>query len=107
MRPIEFEILLSLAGGTRHGYAIIQDMEARGDGEQTVETGTLYRALQRLVEQGLVAPTEPRRSLPDEDARRRYFAITPEGRRAASTEARRMARLVENARAARLVPGRT
>lgn len=103
MRPIEFEILLSLATGPRHGYAIIQDIEVRGEAA-TVETGTLYRALQRLVEQAMVVPTEPRRATHD-DERRRYYAITPEGRRAAAEEARRMARLVDGARAARLLPG--
>ena len=105
MRPIEFEILLSLAAGERHGYAIIQDIETRSNGRLTVETGTLYRALQRLVEGDLVRPTEPRRALPNDDERRRFYAITPEGRRAAATEAGRMASLVDAARAARLIPG--
>ena len=106
MRPIEFEILLSLSGGTRHGYAIIQDIEARGDGAVQVETGTLYRALQRLVEHGLVSPAaEPREAAADGGERRRYYAITQHGRRAASAEAYRMAALVDRARAARLIPG--
>ena len=107
MRPIEFEILLSLASGERHGYALIQDIEARSNGTLTVETGTLYRALQRLVEGDLVRPTEPRRTLPNDDERRRFYAITPEGRRAATAEARRLASLVDAARAARLIPGGT
>jgi len=105
MRPIEFEILLSLASAARHGYAIIQDIEARRGEAMPVETGTLYRALQRLVEQEMVVPTEPRRSRDDDDERRRYYAITPAGRRAAAAEARRMAALVDGARAARLIPG--
>jgi DNA-binding PadR family transcriptional regulator len=104
MRPIEFQILLSLARGERHGYAIIQDLQDRPEGALVVETGTLYRALQRLVEQELVRPTEPRRVLPDDDERRRYYAITPAGRRAAAAEARRMAALVDLARAAQLIP---
>ena len=106
MRPIEFEILLSLAAGTRHGYAIIQDIAARSDGAVQVETGTLYRALQRLVEHGLVSPTAPRAGA-DDDERRRYYAITADGRRAASAEAARMAALVDRARATRLIPGST
>ena len=105
MRPIELEILLTLATGERHGYAIIQDIEARSDGATSIETGTLYRALQRLAEESLVRPTEPRRALPGDDERRRFYAITPEGRRAATAEARRMAALVAAARAARLMPG--
>jgi DNA-binding PadR family transcriptional regulator len=105
MRPIEFEILLSLAAGVRHGYAVIQDIEARrGDGP-AVETGTLYRALQRLLEQEFVAFADPPRR-DDDDERRRYYTITPAGRREAAAEARRMAALVDGARAVRLIPGR-
>lgn len=107
MRQIEFEILLTLATGERHGYAIIQDIEARSGGTTSIETGTLYRALQRLVEGDLVRPTDPPRSLPDDDERRRFYQITPAGRRAATAEARRMASLVDATRAARLMPGRT
>ena len=105
MRPIEFQILLSLAVGERHGYAILQDIQARPVGA-AVETGTLYRALQRLVEQEMVRPTESRSASAsgDDDERRRYYAITPAGRRAASAEARRMASLVDSARTARLIP---
>jgi DNA-binding PadR family transcriptional regulator len=104
MRSIEFEILLSLAAGPRHGYAIIQDIEARGGGAVSVETGTLYRALQRLVEHGLVAPAEAPGPLAEGDERRRYYAITAAGRRAAAAEASRMASLVARARAVRLLP---
>ena len=109
LRAIEFEILLSLATGVRHGYAIIQDIEGRrgsaGDSGGSVETGTLYRALQRLAGQQLVSDAEPPERAPDDDERRRYYAITASGRRAAAAEARRMAALVDGARAARLIPG--
>jgi DNA-binding PadR family transcriptional regulator len=104
MRPVEFQILLSLADGARHGYAILQDMEARAEGAGSVETGTLYRALQRLVEQDFVRPARPPRTTIEEDQRRQYYALTAEGRRAASAEARRMAALVSSARAAKLIP---
>lgn len=107
MRQIEFEILLTLAQGERHGYAIIQDIEARSGGAISVETGTLYRALQRLAEEDLVRHTEPPRDLESEDERRRFYAITAEGRRAAANEARRMAALVDAARRARLIPGQS
>ena len=107
MRPIEFQILLSLANGERHGYGLIQDIEARSDGSVSVETGTLYRALQRLVERDLVRPTQPPRDTDNDDERRRFYAITTAGRRAAAAEARRMASLVDAARAARLIPGGT
>ena len=107
MRPIEFQILLTLAAGERHGYAIIQDIEARSGGTVTVETGTLYRAIQRLLEAELVKITEPGRDVPNDDERRRYYALTPMGKRAAADEARRMASLVDAARAARIIPEAT
>jgi DNA-binding PadR family transcriptional regulator len=107
MRPIEFQILLTLAAGERHGYAIIQDIEDRSHGTVTVETGTLYRALQRLLEGELVRATEPRGDGGSDDERRRYYAITPTGKRAAADEARRMATLVDAARSARLIPETT
>lgn len=106
LRSIEFEILVTLAEGERHGYAIIQEIEARADGQLRVETGTLYRALRRLLADGLVKPSV--RRPPDsvsghDDERRRYYAITPTGRQAAVAEAARLARLVSAARAAKLL----
>jgi DNA-binding PadR family transcriptional regulator len=104
LRPVEFEILLTLAQGERHGYAIIQETEARSNGELRLETGTMYRALQRLVTDGLAKPSM-RRAVDDSgDERRRYYAITTLGRQVAAAEAARMARLVSAARAARLLP---
>ena len=106
MRPIEFQILLTLAAGERHGYAIIQDIEARAAGAATIETGTLYRALQRLCENDFVRPTDSKRahaSVANDDARRRFYTITPAGRRAAAAEAERMSSLVDAARAAKLL----
>src|SRR5689334_1732504 len=104
LRPVEFEILLTLAHGERHGYAILQETEARSDGTLHLETGTMYRALRRLVQGGLVVPTERRPHDDHDDERRRYYAITPLGLRVAAAEAARMARLVSAARAARLLP---
>ena len=102
MRSIEFEILLTLAAEERHGYAIIRDIETRSGGTLSVETGTLYRALQRLVEGDLVRPTDAPAGSND-DERRRFYAITPDGRRAAAAEAKRLAVLVDAARTARLI----
>jgi DNA-binding PadR family transcriptional regulator len=97
LRPVEFEILLSLAPGDRHGYGIIQDTAARG--LSAPDVGTLYRALRRLEEQGLIAPSG-RVEAPDaHDERRNYFSITALGRRVARAEARRVQAL---ARAAKL-----
>ncbi|MEP6763880.1 MAG: PadR family transcriptional regulator [Gemmatimonadaceae bacterium] len=104
LRPVEFEILLTLAHGERHGYAIIQEVSERSDGALQLETGTMYRALRRLVEAGLARPTARKQAEESEDERRRYYAITALGARVASAEATRMARLVAAARSARLLP---
>jgi DNA-binding PadR family transcriptional regulator len=103
LRPVEFQILLVLAEGEAHGYSIIRETEARTGGRMRLEPGTLYRAMQRLTQQGLIRESD-RRPAPDlDDQRRRYFALTAAGREAAAAEARRMARLVEAARAADLL----
>jgi DNA-binding PadR family transcriptional regulator len=105
LRSIEFEILLTLAEGERHGYAIIQAIEARSDGGLRLETGTLYRAIRRLLADGLVKPgaRRPPAAEGHDDERRRYYAITPAGRQAAAAEAARLARLVAVARSAKLL----
>lgn len=104
LRPVEFEILLTLAHGERHGYAILQEIAERSDGTLELETGTMYRALRRLVEAGLARPAARKVTRESEDERRRYYAITALGARVAAAEATRMARLVASARAARLLP---
>jgi DNA-binding PadR family transcriptional regulator len=103
LRPVEFEILLVLAEGDHHGYAIIQQTEERTEGRLRLETGTLYRALRRLTSDGLVSPSSKRPAPDLDDERRRYFAITPAGREVAAAEARRMASLVDAARARSLI----
>jgi DNA-binding PadR family transcriptional regulator len=96
LRPVEFHILLSLAGGERHGYGIIQDIHARGE-TSVPDVGTLYRALARMVENGLIQTA--RRPGPDtEDERRNYYGMTETGRRAARAEARRLEALTREAR---------
>ena len=104
LRPVEFEILLTLADTERHGYAIIQETESRSG--TRLETGTMYRALRRLVSDGLAKPTErkPVASDDTDDERRRYYAITALGKQVAAAEAARMARLVAAAKAVRLFP---
>lgn len=97
LRPVEFHVLLSLAGGERHGYGIVR--EARERGEAVVpDFGTLYRALARMVDQGLIEPGE-RRSAPDAGLERRsYYRITDAGLRVAKAEARRLEALTRAAR---------
>src|SRR5438876_10203029 len=101
-----FHILLALADEDRHGYAIIQEVAMRTGGELRLSAGTLYRSIQRLLEQGLIVETRDRPAPADDEQRRRYYRITPEGTAAAREEARRLAQLVKMARAKGLAPGR-
>src|SRR5713226_5363551 len=98
--PATFHILLALAEDDRHGYGIIQDVAARTDGELKLSAGTLYRSIQRMLEQGLLVETRERPAPEDDDERRRYYRITPYGEAVAKAEARRLTRLVKMARAA-------
>ncbi|HTP33675.1 MAG TPA: PadR family transcriptional regulator [Candidatus Acidoferrales bacterium] len=104
--PATFHILLAVADEDRHGYAIIQDVAARTNGELKLSAGTLYRSIQRMLEQGLIV--EPReRPLPElDDERRRYYRITAFGRAVAEAESHRMAQLLRMARHRGLSPGR-
>ena len=89
-----FHILIALARGERHGYGIIQEVERATDGKLRLGAGTLYRALQRMLEQGLIVETNERPDPRDDDERRRYYRITPDGRAAARDEAQRLAGMV-------------
>jgi DNA-binding PadR family transcriptional regulator len=101
-----FHILLAVADEDRHGYAIIQDVAARTGGALKLSPGTLYRSIQRMLEQGLLV--EPhQRPLPElDDERRRYYRITAFGRAVAEAESGRMAQLVRMARARGFAPGK-
>jgi DNA-binding PadR family transcriptional regulator len=101
MRPVEFYILLALAERDLHGYGIIQATLERSGGEIRLDPGTLYRAIVRLADAGLLEETD-RRETDEPDQRRRYYAITEAGREAACAEAERMAGLVKDARSAEL-----
>lgn len=99
LQPAAFHILLALSTGDAHGYGIIQDVEARTSGALRLSPGTLYRTIQRLLEQGLIE--EPRRPLRlKDDPRRRYYRITPFGTAVARAETRRLSELVRLARSA-------
>jgi DNA-binding PadR family transcriptional regulator len=103
-----FHILLSLAEEDRHGYAILQDVAARTNGRVRLSIGTLYRTIQRMLEEGTIEelPDRQRPAAEDDDERRRYYRITPAGRAAARAEAGRLAELVRLARASGLSPER-
>jgi DNA-binding PadR family transcriptional regulator len=105
--PATFHILIALAGEDMHGYAIIQDVAARTSGELRLSAGTLYRSIQRMLEQGLIIETRERPAPEYDDERRRYYRITSFGTAVAQAEARRLTQLVKMARSRGFVPGRT
>jgi DNA-binding PadR family transcriptional regulator len=101
--PATLHILLAVANGERHGYAIIQDVAEATGGELRLSAGTLYRSIARMVEQGLITEVSKRRTA-EEDERRRYYRITPFGTTVARAEAARLTQLLRLARASGVTP---
>lgn len=97
MKSDVFQILLVLMDGPRHGYAIMRDVAEETKGEVRMLPGALYRHLQRLLDEGLIRELEGCPGVPGEDARRRCYELTADGRAAAEGEAARLARLLEAA----------
>ena len=104
--PASFHILVSVADVDRHGYAILQDIADRTGGRVRLGAGTLYRTIQRLLEDGLILETAERPEPDEDDERRRYYRITAFGRTVVRAEAERLADLVKLARASGLAPKR-
>jgi len=104
--PVTFHILVALADEDRHGYAIMQDVTARTGGALKLGAGTLYRSVQRMLEQGLIVEISARPAPELDDERRRYYRITPFGRAVAKAEARRLAQMLKLARSSGFAPGR-
>jgi len=104
-----FHILVALAGGDQHGYAIMQDVASRSAGKLRLSPGTLYGSVKRMLEQGLIVELrrDERPGGPDDDERRRYYRLTPFGRKVAKAEAARLAETLEQARAYGLAPKRS
>jgi DNA-binding PadR family transcriptional regulator len=96
LAPVWFEILLALAGGDLHGYAVMQEVARRSAGAVTLHPGSLYRALARLLEDALIVELDARPEDGD-DERRRYYQITPLGRAVARAEAQRLHALLRAA----------
>ena len=103
LRPVEFHVLLALAGEDLHGYAILQEVSRLTDGDLALEPGTLYRALHRMLRDGWVVELSRRPAADVDDERRRYYRLTPLGRRVAMAEADRLSRLLSIARAHKLL----
>jgi DNA-binding PadR family transcriptional regulator len=102
LRAVEFHILLSLAAGERHGYGIILDIQARGE-TAVPDVGTMYRALARMAESGLIAAAARRPAADAGDERRNYYRITDAGVRVARAEVRRLEALMRAARSGGLL----
>jgi DNA-binding PadR family transcriptional regulator len=93
-----YHILLTLAGGEKHGYAIMQEVNRLSEGAVRLGPGTLYRSLKGLLDQGLIVESGERPDPAHDDERRRYYRLTDLGQRVAQAETQRLARLVERAR---------
>ncbi len=105
LTPAVFHILLTLADGERHGYAIMQEIAARTDGRLVIGPGTLYGSIKRLLAHGLIVEVEARPDPVLDDERRRYYQLTNLGRHTAAAEAERLAQLVQVARTKHLIGG--
>ncbi len=101
--PATFQIMLALVGGERHGYAIMKEVTARSQGTVRLGPGTLYGALKRLLDGGLVEETGERTDPDLGDDRRRYYRLTKFGLRVARLEARRLEAMVRTARRMKLI----
>ena len=102
--PAAFHILVALADEDRHGYAILKEVAARTDGALKLSAATLYRSVERMLEQGLIREVSARPAKDMEDERRRYYRLTPFGREVAMAESRRLAQMLALARASGLAP---
>lgn len=106
LTALSMAILLALADRDRHGYALMKEIERQTDGALRPGTGSLYAALQRLTDEGLIEESSELPA-PEDDQRRRYYRITNAGRGIALAEAHRMMRVLEVARDKQLTPDLT
>jgi DNA-binding PadR family transcriptional regulator len=99
LRPVVFHVLLSLADGERHGYAIVQDIAERSAARIRLEPGNLYRHLKFMLDEGLIEESGRRPVAGRDDERRRYYRMTRFGRQVALAEASRLEAVAAEARA--------
>jgi len=102
--PATFHILMAVADEDRHGYAIIQEIATRTGGALRMSAGTLYRSIQRMIEQELIVEVHERPAPELDDERRRYYRITEFGEAVARAETKRLQELVRLARASGFIP---
>ncbi|HEY3380703.1 MAG TPA: PadR family transcriptional regulator [Vicinamibacterales bacterium] len=104
LTPAMFHVLIALADGEMHGYAVIKDISRRTDGRLRLSAGTLYALIRRFVAEGVVEESDIRPAPSLDDERRRYYRLTDFGRDVARAEADRLEQLIGMARAKQLVP---
>jgi len=107
LQPAAFHVLVALADHDQHGYAIMRDVSDRTGGKLTLNPGTLYTTIRRLLDQGLITERAARPAAEHDDERRRYYGLTTFGRRVARAEAARLEQLLSMAREAGLMPKRS
>ena len=105
LTPTVFHILLALADKERHGYGIIKEIEARTNGRIRIMAGTLYGAIKRLLERGLIAETDDRPDPELDDERRRYYQLTDFGQRVLTAEVVRLEEQLRQAQSKQLLAG--
>jgi DNA-binding PadR family transcriptional regulator len=103
LTPAMFHVLLALAGDDLHGYAILKEVELRTGGKVRLSTGTLYGIIKRLLADDLIVELRTRPSETEDDERRRYYRLTPQGRQVAAAEAERMDEVLSIARSRNLL----
>jgi DNA-binding PadR family transcriptional regulator len=103
VNPRDFLILFSLIDGERHGYGVLKHVSEESEGRVRLDPANLYRALKRLMKDGLVVETEKRPAADLDDERRRYYALTDLGTEVVAAEATRLSRLADAARSRNLV----
>src|SRR5262245_22933013 len=104
LTPATFHILVALSDADRHGYGVMQEVAQRTGGRTRLNPGTLYTTIQRLLEKGLIVELEERPGPDEDDERRRYYRLTPAGRRAVERELARLSEMVALGRRAGLAP---
>jgi DNA-binding PadR family transcriptional regulator len=103
LMPVEFLILMTVATGERHGYGIMLAIAQRTGGSVRLEAGGLYRSIRRLLADKLLTESARRPAADLDDERRRYYALSPLGKRVLAAEALRLRELVRLAEASRII----
>ncbi|HWA08165.1 MAG TPA: PadR family transcriptional regulator [Opitutaceae bacterium] len=98
LSPAVFNILLALADGEKHGYAIMQEVEEATEGRTRLGPGTLYGSLDRMLKAGYITESDRRPAADADDERRRYYRLSSFGRRVLQAEVARLAQAVSHAR---------